>query len=115
MTITNPVRGCGRSASHIAAFGPRAAFAATIVVCGLIIGLGAIPFGLLMPVIGSLLFVLAAVFALVAWARGSTDASDVTYWDVAGAVTLVGLCATALVEPDQLVRLVVGVQPNPAN
>ena len=46
--------------------------------------------------------------ALVAWVRCSTDEYDVTFWDVAGAIALIGIGTAALVEPDQLVRLVAG-------
>jgi hypothetical protein len=59
----------------------------------------------------ALLFVLAALVALFAWGRGSAGAgSEVTYRDVAGALILLGACAAALVEPDQLVRLVESAQ-----
>jgi hypothetical protein len=34
--------------------------------------------------------------------------NQVTYADVAGALTLIGLCAAATIDPDQMVRLVEG-------
>jgi hypothetical protein len=62
-----------------------------------------------LPVISTLFFVLSALVALVAWSRPCpSDQSRVTYWDVAGALTLIGICAAAQVEPDQMVRLVEG-------
>ena len=34
------------------------------------------------------------------------DPDNVTYADVAGALTLIGLCAAATIDPEQMVRLV---------
>ena len=62
-------------------------------------------------VISMLLFVLATVFALVAWIRCSTDEYAVSYRDVAGALAFIGIGAAALVEPNELVRLVAGTHP----
>jgi hypothetical protein len=67
---------------------------------------GPLPNHLLMPAVATLLFVLAMVFALVAWVRCSTDEYDVTYWDVAGAVVLIGIGASVLIEPEQLAGFV---------
>jgi hypothetical protein len=73
---------------------------------------GLLPPHLQLPVICVLLFVLAMVFALVAWMRCSTDEYDVSYQDVAGALVLIGIGAAVLVEPEHLVRLVAG-EPTP--
>jgi ABC-type Fe3+-siderophore transport system permease subunit len=88
--------------------GPQLGFAAaTFSVfaawAGLIV---AIPAALVMPVIATMLFVFATVFALVAWRHRGEDPTRVTYMDVAGAMTLIGLCAAATIDPDQLVRIV---------
>jgi hypothetical protein len=49
---------------------------------------------------------MAAVAALAGWLRGNKiDAARLTYWDVAGALTLVGIGATTLIDPEQLARL----------
>jgi hypothetical protein len=106
MSIINPVKRHGHRASREPLFGPRAAFLATIAASGSIAAAGVVPNDLLMPAISLLLFVLATVFALVAWVRCNTDEYDVSYWDVAGAVAFIGICTAALVEPDQLVRMV---------
>lgn len=108
MAITNSAKDYGRRRRHGSWNGPRVAFLATVALTGAFIFTGLIPDNLLMPAIATLLFVLATVFALVAWIRCSTDEYEVTYWDVAGAVTLIGICTATLVEPDQLVRFVAG-------
>jgi hypothetical protein len=61
---------------------------------------------LVMPFLSTLLFTLAAVFGAAAWWRGWMDPNGVTYRDVAGALTLIGLCAAATIEPDQMLRIV---------
>jgi hypothetical protein len=108
MSTTNPIKRYGHRASREAPVGPRTTFLVAMAAIGFIAAAGIIPASLLMPTISLLLFVLAAVFALVAWVRCSTDEYDVSYWDVAGAVAFIGICTAALVEPDQLVRIVAG-------
>jgi len=108
MTISKPAMRDGHRLLHDPWNGPRVTFLATFAAIGVLMSAGLIPSNLLMPAIATLLFVLAAVFALVAWIRCSTDEYRVTFWDVAGAVALIGIGAAALVDPDQLVRLVAG-------
>jgi hypothetical protein len=108
MTISKPATRNGHHLLHNPWNGPRVTFLATFAAVGVLMAAGLIPNNLLMPAIATLLFVLAAAFALVAWIRCNTDEYQVTYWDVAGAVALIGIGAAALVEPDQLVRLVAG-------
>lgn len=59
-----------------------------------------------LPFVVTLIFGLAAVVALVAWARGSMPRHRVTYWDVAGALTFIGIGAAAMIDPEQMLRLV---------
>ena len=61
-----------------------------------------------MPLVSTLLLALAAAFGAAAWWRGWMDPGGVTYRDVAGALTLIGLCAAATIEPDQMLRIVQG-------
>ena len=61
---------------------------------------------LVMPLVSSVLLALAASFGAIAWWRGWMDPNGVTYRDVAGALTLIGLCAAATIEPDQMLRIV---------
>jgi hypothetical protein len=66
---------------------------------------------LLLPLVATLLFVLAAATALFASLRREPfKRRAMTYWDVAGLLTLIGVFATAAVEPDHLVALVEGTR-----
>jgi hypothetical protein len=67
---------------------------------------------LAMPVLATLFFLFAATFAMTAWRRrGLEDPTRVTYADVAGALTLIGLFAASTIDPEHLVRTVIGEQP----
>jgi ABC-type Mn2+/Zn2+ transport system permease subunit len=60
-----------------------------------------------MPIVASVFFAFAAAFGFVAyWQRSRADLTRVTYADVAGALTLIGICAAATIDPEQMVRLV---------
>lgn len=65
-----------------------------------------------LPTVSTLLFVLAAAVALVAWRR-PTRGPRLSYWDVAGVLTFIGICVAAAIEPDQMVRLVAGTDHSP--
>lgn len=67
---------------------------------------------LAMPVLASLFLMFAATFAITAWRRrGFEDPTRVTYADVAGALTLIGLFAASTIDPENLVRTVIGERP----
>jgi hypothetical protein len=61
---------------------------------------------IVMPAIATMLLVFAAGFCAIAWRNRGEDPRGVTYADVAGALTLIGLFAAAMVDPDQLLRIV---------
>ena len=113
MSISRPSRDYQVRPHADPLLGPRAAFVFSIATTATIIPSGVVPDHLVMPVISILLFALAMVFALVAWVRCSTDEYAVSYRDVAGALAFIGIGAAALVEPEQLARLVAGepIQP----
>ena len=59
-----------------------------------------------LPLVVTVFFGLAALAALVAWGRGTMPRHRVTYWDVAGALTFIGMGAAVLIDPEQMLRLV---------
>jgi hypothetical protein len=60
-----------------------------------------------LPTITMLFYLMACGAVLLAWLDGSSsNSSRLTYWDVSGLLTLIGICVAAAVEPEQLVRLV---------
>jgi hypothetical protein len=107
MAITHPASRFTRDPWSI---GPPVTFAAAVLAAGAILALASatLPGDSVLPLTSLLLFVVAGAVALVAWSRGrpSRQAAHVTYWDVAGALAFIGICAAALVDPDQMVRLI---------
>jgi hypothetical protein len=63
---------------------------------------------LVMPLVATVFFVLAVVVGPLAWFCRGISPLDVTYTDVVGALTLIGVFAAAAIEPEQMVRLIEG-------
>jgi hypothetical protein len=59
-----------------------------------------------MPAIATMFLIFATGFGVVAWRYRDDNAYRVTYADVAGALTLIGLFAAATIDPDHLVRII---------
>jgi hypothetical protein len=64
-----------------------------------------IPAPLILPVVSTLLLLGAAILALVAWRQPGADPRLPNYWDVSGALTLAGIGAALLSEPDAVLPL----------
>ena len=99
-----------RTGDRTEGYGPQFAFAAATLV-GFTVWTGCVatlPQGFAPPIVASVFLVLAALFAVVAWRCRKDDPTNVTYTDVAGVLTLIGLCVSATIEPDHLLRLVQG-------
>ena len=86
---------------------PQLGFAAAMIACAAawITAKAMLPPDAVMPMVSTLLLILAGAFALIAWCHGSMNPNNVTYRDVAGALTLIGLCAAATIDSDQMMRL----------
>jgi hypothetical protein len=88
------------------AYGPALAFAVSVLVtfAALIPASIILSKDFALAAVGSLFFAFAAVVAMVAWRFGQPDTKALSYWDVAGALMLFGICAATLMDSDQLVR-----------
>ena len=87
--------------------GPQLGFAAAVIAgfAAFLTSQTLLPPDAIMPAVSTLLLILAGAFAVIAWRHGSMDPDNVTYRDVAGALTLIGLCAAATIDSDQMMRL----------
>jgi hypothetical protein len=65
-----------------------------------------LPPALVFPVTGCALVLAAGSFALIAWASPPEIGNRLVFWDVAGAMTVLGLCAALIGEPEQAVALI---------
>jgi hypothetical protein len=83
-----------------------AGFAGLLLLAAFVAAAGSLPRPLIVPTLSVTALGIAAAVAFIAWRRPmQRDAKYVTYWDVVGALTFLGMCAAALSEPDQLVPL----------
>jgi hypothetical protein len=87
--------------------GPAAGFLAVLFVA---LGAATISYAALtadhvMPVVATVFLAFAVAFGALAWWRGRMDESGVTYRDVAGALTLIGICAAATIDSEQMIRI----------
>jgi hypothetical protein len=110
MTIASPIkRRAHRSGAP--ALGPQVTFAATLVagLAAMAVSAATLPNDLVLPVVSTFCFVLAGLVAFGAAIRGRMpDRDPLTYWDVAGILTFIGICIAALIDPEQMVRLAQG-------
>jgi hypothetical protein len=107
MTITNPVerlrtRSQPTSGPHIALAGALAVILAVAAVLD-----QSLPKEHLLPAVCTMFFAAAAVVAAIAWFRPMLR-RPMSYWDIAGGLTFIGICMAALIEPDQLIRFIAG-------
>jgi uncharacterized membrane protein len=89
--------------------GPAITFAIAVLATVSTLGIAAavLPENGAAPAAATLLFVAAGLAALTAWiGRPSAHQDGLSYWDVAGALTFIGICVAATIEPDRLVELV---------
>jgi hypothetical protein len=106
MSITNPAKRLHRASPWM--HGPELAFAGTLLIAfaAMVAGTKMLPGDLVLPVVSTIFFALACLVAMLR--ERACDQRRMTYWDVAGALTLFGICVASQVDADQMVRLVEG-------
>jgi hypothetical protein len=78
------------------------ALAAGLLAATLALSAWRLPPAFVLPIVCLAALVAAAGAAAFAWSSRAQDQGHPNYWDVAGALTFVGMCAAMLSEPDQL-------------
>jgi hypothetical protein len=102
----------GRDRLQLAQSGPHYALiaAAAGVAAALWFLPGHVARPLILPILSSLLVLAAMLVALIAWRRPAPDARLATYWDVSAALTMAGVSAALLSEPEAVLPLLEGPQ-----
>ena len=113
MTITNPL---GRMRTRLSepAVGPQLVLTGALAA---VLTAGAVfqhtmSNDALLPGLSFAFFIVAATVAMIAW-QHPLPARQFSYWDAAGALTVIGIVIAAAVEPEQMVRLVAGTSRSP--
>ncbi len=91
------------------AVGPEIALAAACLMAIAVFKLlqPTLPDAAMLPLIVSIFFVMAAIAALWAWWRGAPSRTrQLSYWDVSGLLTFIGICLAAVIEPEALAQFV---------
>lgn len=107
MALIAPVHGYA-SRGEATRPGPHLVFllALGLIAAAAFLAASLLPGGFVLPVVCTLLFASAAVIALLSWRSRGAASPRPSYWDVAGALTLIGVCVAALLQPEQVVSLV---------
>jgi hypothetical protein len=88
--------------------GPKVAMAlsACLGATAFVLAAWTLPGPLVLPVFSVLAILAAGVLAVVAWTGPRPrPAARLTYWDIAGALTFIGVCAALLSDPEQALPL----------
>ena len=59
----------------------------------------------MLPILSGILFVAAAAIAAIGWSARKAKPDTVSYWDVAGAVTLIGCAAAMMTDPENVMQV----------
>ena len=96
-----------RGRAPIQQWGPQAALMAAVALTALALWFlsGSMPAPLVLPVVSTLLLIAAIALAALAWWRPTLDPRQPDYWDVSGALTMAGIGAALLSEPDAVLPL----------
>lgn len=111
MAMTNLAKGYGDYRRP--QLGPPLSFAVAILATAAAgaFASGALHADSVMPLAATALFAFAAVAAIAGLRqRRPRPAPALNYFDVAGALTLIGIGCAALIDPEQMVRLVAGTR-----
>ena len=111
MATTDPAKRWAHS-KPVTPIGPVVTFGFTVTITLVLMAVAPtiMPRDFAMPVVSTMFLLLASMVALAGWRFGQTHHDVLSYWDVAGALTLFGIFAGILIEPEQVLRLMEGQQ-----
>ena len=98
------------------AYGPHLVFVAAALLAFVVLAIPGhtLPSDLALPATVTLLFGLGALACIAAWrSRQRRAGTQLNYWDVAGALVLIGVGLSVLIEPDQITAVIEGQSRRP--
>jgi hypothetical protein len=98
MPVTDPIRRESATSGPIVGI----SLATGLLIAALSLSAWTLPPVFTLPIVCLAALVTAAAAAAFAWKSRVGDQAHPTYWDIAGALTFVGMCAAMLSESDQL-------------
>jgi hypothetical protein len=88
------------SLGHFAGLMASVSGALATALAGFMVALVLLPPALVLPVLAISLLLAAATLAILAWTPGEVGGARLVFWDTAGALTLIGLCAALFGEAE---------------
>ena len=105
MPATDPMRREATAGGLVSGANLALAMAGSAIATGFLVSIWTLPRLLVLPTICLSALATACVIGLVAWRARALTTRSPSYWDVAGALAFIGMCAAILSEPDQVLRL----------
>lgn len=87
--------------------GPKFTLAIVLII-GIVVFAAAmwyLPHPIVLPLLSVVAICGAVIVALIAWLSTRRETADLSYWDVVGAMTMIGVCAALLSDPEQAIPL----------
>jgi len=109
MAIVDHVK-AARKTQQPKGFGPAAVFTGAVfaALIGLLAASTAMPRDFALAAASTVFFAFAVLAALIAWTTKPKAESALNYWDVAGALTLIGICAATFLDSDAIIKFIEG-------
>ncbi len=110
MSVSKPIRPLSPPGARQHFRGPEVTFAVVAALSAVALTAAAtvLPSPLILPLGSTLLLLFACVVALIAVRAPRHEPSRVSYWDVSGALTLIGIFAALLSDPEHVLPLLEG-------
>lgn len=105
MPVTDPIRRQTADPRLVAGSNLALAVSGAVLTSAFLLSVWTLPTQLVLPVVCLAALATAGAVAFVAWKRRPSDHRHPSYWDVAGALAFIGMCAAILSEPDQVIPL----------
>ncbi|MEX0590459.1 MAG: hypothetical protein WD207_05190 [Xanthobacteraceae bacterium] len=103
MPLTDPMRGEATGNGFAVGLNLVLIGSGAILAGALLFSAWTLPPQLVLPTVSLVALASACIVAFIAWRSRPRDRRHPTHWDIAGALTFIGMCAAILSEPDQVV------------
>ena len=105
MPVTDPMRRATADSGVSAGANLALIASGAVLSAALLVSAWMLPTQLVLPIVCLAALAAACLIGVVAWNSPTRDGPRPNYWDIAGALTFIAMCAAILSEPDQVLPL----------
>ena len=105
MPATDPMRRTTADSGFTAGVHLALIVSSAVLSAALLVSAWTLPTQLVLPIVCLAALATACLIGLLAWNSPTLDGRHPNYWDIAGALTFIAMCAAILSEPDQVLPL----------